>query len=266
MWRLLRRQLRLWHKDFASVWGRLKTFHRTVLGILIAIAIVYAARKYWLDPITVTIADAQSKYDKSEPPNPLPTIETDSDIIIAQEQIIGREKTAAEKKAEMERVAKSRPKITQQNKEAVRSELESMISKNKLTLLLGGVSAKTETTSPTAKTTSTSKKDSATKITASNQKSNENAQKTKQEMKQETSPSPDEPPLKYEEYTYKIEGRFNDILNFLKQTETFAYPAKITQLYLGTSETVSPTQVPTLHDRRSEMLQLQFRLILYFHE
>ncbi|MDR1270546.1 MAG: hypothetical protein LBK82_13575 [Planctomycetaceae bacterium] len=262
MWRLLRRQLRLWHKDFASVWGRLKTFHRTVLGILIAIAIVYAARKYWLDPITVTIADAQSKYDKSEPPNPLPTIETDSDIIIVQEQIIGREKTAAEKKAEMERVAKSRPKITQQNKEAVRSELESMISKNKLILLLGGVSSKTETTSLTAKTTSISKKDSATKITASNQKPNENAQKTKQE----TISSPDEPPLKYEEYTYKIEGRFNDILNFLKQTETFAYPAKITQLYLGTSETVSPTQIQTYHDRRSEMLQLQFRLILYFHE
>ncbi|MDR3197419.1 MAG: hypothetical protein LBU34_06065 [Planctomycetaceae bacterium] len=252
MRRLLRRQLRLWHKDFASVWGRLKTFHRTVLGILIAIAVVYAARKYMFDPIKVTIAAAKSKYEQSEPPNPLPTIENDEDIILAQEQIISREKTAAEKKAEMERAAQSRPKITQQNKESVRSELEAMISKNRLTLLLGGVSSKTELNPSTAKSIP------ATKSTASHPKSNVNASKTQQE----TSASPEEPPLKYEEYDYKIEGHFNDILNFLKQMETFAYPAKITQFYLGTPETVSQT----LNDRRSETLQLQFRLILYFHE
>ncbi|MDR2438039.1 MAG: hypothetical protein LBE12_01540 [Planctomycetaceae bacterium] len=252
MWRLFRRQLRIWYKDFASVWGRLKTFHRTVLGILIAIAIVYAARKYWLDPITVAIADAQSKYDKTEPPNPLPTIETDEDIIIAQEQIIGREKTAAEKKAEMERIAQSRPKITQQNKESVRSEFEAMISKNKLILLLGGVSSTQSTAKSTPATTSTAK------TTAANPKSNNNTQKTKQE----STVLPEEPPLKYEEKNYKIEGRFNDILNFLKQMETFPYPVKVTQFYLGSPETVSPT----FPDRRSEMLQLQFRLILYFHE
>ncbi|MDR2704566.1 MAG: hypothetical protein LBC02_02190, partial [Planctomycetaceae bacterium] len=240
MWRLLRRQLRIWHKDFASGWGKLKTFHRTVLGILIAIAIVYAARKYCFDPISATIADAQSKYDKTEPPNPLPTIENDSDIIIAQEQIIGREKTAAEKKSEMERVAKSRPKITQQNKESVRSEFEAIISKNKLILLLGGVASTTTTLSqPTARTTATTKSSSATKTAASNQKSNDNTQKTKQE-----SPVlPDEPPLKYEKYDYKIEGRFSNIHNFLKQVETFPYPAKITQFYLSSPETVAlPSQ------------------------
>jgi hypothetical protein len=264
MWRLLRRQLRLWHKDFASIWGRLKTFHRTALGILIAIAFVYAARKYWLDPMTATIADAQSQYDKTEPPNPLPTIETDEDIILAQEQIIGREKTAAEKKAEMERIAQSRPKITQQNKESVGIELAAMISQNKLTLLSNQpIAASTSKTSSTAKSVSATKSTSTAQTTASASKSNDNTQKTKQDKtKQETTVLPEEPPLKYEEHVYKIEGRFSDILNFLKQMETFAYPAKITQLYLGTPEISSPT----LNDRRSENLQLQFHLILYFHE
>ncbi|MDR2116174.1 MAG: hypothetical protein LBP87_07320 [Planctomycetaceae bacterium] len=260
MWRLLRRQLRLWHKDFASVWGRLRTFHRTALGILIAIAIVYAAQKYCLKPIEATIADAKSEYEKTEPPNPLPTIENDNDIALAQEQIINREKTAAEKKTEMERVAKSRPKITPQNKESVRSELEAMISKNKLTLLFGGVSSKNAILLPprttAAKTTTT--KTATAKTTASSTKSNDNTQKTKQE----SAPSTEEPPLKYEEYDYKIEGHFIDILNFLKQMETFAYPAKITQFYLGAPETVSQT----FNDRRAETLQLQFRLILYFHD
>ncbi|MDR2756678.1 MAG: hypothetical protein LBC20_13315 [Planctomycetaceae bacterium] len=260
MWRLLRRQLRLWHKDFASVWGRLKTFHRTVLGILIAIAIVYTARKYWLDPITVTIADAQSKYDKSEPPNPLPAIEDDNDIIIAQEQMIGREKTAAEKKTEMERIAQSRPKITQQNKESVRSELEALISKNKLILLLGGASSTQSTAQPksTTKSTSAAKTSSTAKTNTSAPKSNDNSQKTKQE----TTVLPEDPPLKSEEFNYKIEGHFSDILNFLKQMETFPYPTKITQFYLGAPETVTKS----FNDRQSETLQLQFRLILYFHE
>ncbi|MDR0705326.1 MAG: hypothetical protein LBF88_10110 [Planctomycetaceae bacterium] len=252
MWRLLRRQLRLWHKDFASAWGRLKTFHRTVLGILIAIAIVYAARKYWLDPISANIADAQSKYDKTEPPNPLPTIEDDNEIILVQEQIFQREKTAADKKAEMERVAKSRSKITPQNIDAVRSELETLISQNKLTLLLGGVSSKAENSLPTAKTTSPAQ------TTASAQKSNENIQKAKQE----TVTVSNEPPLKYEEFVYKAEGRFSDILHFLKQMETFTYPAKITQFYLGSPTTVAQS----LQERRNEKLQLQFHFILYFHE
>ncbi|MDR1963571.1 MAG: hypothetical protein LBQ50_07310 [Planctomycetaceae bacterium] len=249
MLRTLRRQLRIWHKDISSGWGRLKTFHRIVLGIVITIAVIYGARKYWFDSISAAIAETQSKYDKSEPPNPLPTIETDSDIIMAQEQLIGREKTAADKKTEMERVAKSRPKITQQNKEAVLSELAAMISKNKLILLSSGISAQTE---PTTKTVTP-----ATKTTSS-KKQNENTTKPKQE----TPASPEESPLKYEEHDYKIEGHFSGILNFLKQLETFAYPIKITQLHLGTPE-MTPK---TINDRRTEKLQLRFHLILYFHE
>jgi hypothetical protein len=165
----------------------------------------------------------------------------------------------------MERVAKSRSKITPQNIDAVRSELETLISKNKLTLLLGGVSSKNANILPTARATSTTKSASATKTTsntkttASNPKSNANSQKTKQET---TTTTTDEPPLKYEEFIYKAEGRFSDILNFLKQAETFPYPAKITQFYLGSPESVALSP----HDRRTENLQLQFHLILYFHE
>ncbi|MDR0336832.1 MAG: hypothetical protein LBI18_07060, partial [Planctomycetaceae bacterium] len=73
-------------------------------------------------------------------------------------------------------------------------------------------------------------------------------------------------PLKYEEFVYKAEGRFSDILNFLKQMEKFTYPAKITQFYLRTSEIVTPTQTYNTNDRRLAILQLQFHLILYFHE
>jgi hypothetical protein len=164
----------------------------------------------------------------------------------------------------MERVAKSRSKITPQNIDAVRSELETLISKNKLTLLLGGVSSKNANILPTARATSTTKSASATKTTspakatASSAKTTTSSAKTTQEM---VAPL-NESPLRYEEFVYKTEGRFSDILNFLQQVETFPYPAKITQFYLGSPESVALSP----HDRRAENLQLQFHLILYFHD
>jgi hypothetical protein len=278
MFRLLRRQLRLWHKDFASGWGRLKTFHRTALGIVLAIAVVLAARKYWLDPMTAQVAGVKSEYEKTEPPNPLPAIDDDSEMILLQEQIIGREKSTAEIKAKMEKIAQSRPKITQQNKETVLSELATMISKHKLILLLGGVSSKTDSTNPTGKSLQNPKTTVGTKTTPPAKKPNENTSTTKQETSALSAASPPNvPPLKEEEYIYQMEGHFNNILNFLKQLETFNYPIKVTQFYLGVPETALPADRSRSDysrsgynrpdsGRPSEKLRLQFHLTLYFHE
>ncbi|MDR1477576.1 MAG: hypothetical protein LBJ00_01385 [Planctomycetaceae bacterium] len=274
MKRAIRRQLRIWYADIAVYWGKLRTFHRTALGIIIAIAIIFTARKYWLDPIRAEVVDSESKYEQSEPPNPLPTLESDEEITLAKEQIISREKSTETKKREMETVAKSRPKITQQNKEAVLSEFASIISKNKLELIFNGIfetdnPAKTNTPKPATPKNTTNKTAAAT--TKNNtQKSKTNTKKTtpaksnnkNTETDTKTTPQNIEKPLKTEEYIYYLEGNFDNIFNFLNQIETFTYPIKITKLYLGSDEQAVNG---LLSNPRQEKLQLKFNLTLYFH-
>ncbi|MDR1289822.1 MAG: hypothetical protein LBK06_01325 [Planctomycetaceae bacterium] len=272
MKRAIRRQLRIWYADISGYWGKLRTFHRTALGIIFAIVIIFVARKYWLDPIRAEVADLETKYEQSEPPNPLPTLESDEDITLANEQIISREKSTETKKREMETVAKSRPKITQQNKEAVLSEFASIISKNKLELILNGILETNNPTTPNP-TKSTTQKNTTAKTAAATKN---NAQKTntkkntptKTNTKNQTPESDKtttqniEQPLKTEEYVYYLEGDFGNIFDFLKQIESFNYPIKITKFYLGTD---GQAVNGLLSNSRQEKLQLKFNLVLYFH-
>jgi hypothetical protein len=265
MKRAIRRQLRIWYSDISGYLSKLRTFHRTALGIILAIVIIFVARKYWLDPLRAEVAEQESKYEKSEPPNPLPTIESDEEITLANEQIISREKSAETKKREMETVTASRPKITQQNRESVLSELAAIISKNKLVLVLAG-NSETDTIAATQKTTKpAARKNTDNKATPNTNKTPPKTNTKNQPQKNEPEPpkkQDNEPPLKYEEYTYNIEGDFGDIFNFLKQIETFKYPIKITKFYLGSDQPATNNLYTTT---KREKLQLKFNLILYFH-
>ncbi|MDR1924339.1 MAG: hypothetical protein LBQ66_08190 [Planctomycetaceae bacterium] len=264
MKRAIRRQLRIWYSDIASMWGKFRTFHRTALGIIFAIIIVYAARKYWLDPLSAEVADLQSKYVKSEPPNPLPTIENDGEIILAQEQIIVREKNAIAKKREMETIAKARKKITQHNKESVLSEFASIVSQNKLMLAIGSATsanaAESAAKSNTRNTTRTGAKNTTTKSTTAK----DSTKNTTKQTANNTTVKEVVPPLKYEEYVCKIEGRFSDVFNFLRQMESFSYPVKVTRLRIASIDQSGDIDYGG-GVQRSDQLLLNFHLILYFH-
>ncbi|MDR2642139.1 MAG: hypothetical protein LBC74_05030 [Planctomycetaceae bacterium] len=273
MRRAIKRQLRIWYADIAGYLSKLRTFHRTALGIIFAIVLIFAARKYWLDPLRAEVNDLTAKYDKSEPPSPLPTIDSDEEITLAKEQLISREKNAETKKREMETVAKSRPKITQQNKEAVLSEFATIITKNKLILVLGGTPDPDDflpsptnpaPRKPAAATKTAAKKQTTntTKNTNKNTTPNTKTNTKKSDPVTKISTQNNESPLKYEEYIYYLEGDFNNVFDFLKQIETFSYPIKVTKLYIGSGET--PTNaLPT--NSKPEKLQLKFNLTLYFH-
>ncbi|MDR2168865.1 MAG: hypothetical protein LBP59_01835 [Planctomycetaceae bacterium] len=279
MKRAIKRQLRIWYSDIAGYLSKLKTFHRTALGIILAIVIIFAARKYWLDPIRAEVTELESKYKDSDPPEPLPTIESDEEITLAKEQIISREKNAETKKKEMETIAKARPKITQQNKETVLSEFASIISKNKLTVALR-TTPEPENTTKSNTTKPTSTKPTSTKSDATKPKNTPKTQPKKPATKNiNTKPKKSEPEtktinieqaLKTEEYIYYLEGTFQNQYEFLKQIENFPYPIKITKLYFGADETNDPITKTTLHTHnpqqtRQENLHLKFNLILYFH-
>lgn len=258
--RVLRRQLRAWREDFQKIWGRLKTFHRTALGILIAIGMVYAGRTIWIDPLNAEIAAAEETLKESDPPDPIPAIETDNEVQEALAKIEGREGMRDKRKKEMEKIAASRPKVTILNKESAVVEFTRLFSQNHLLLISG--SPYSEVPPPQATTKPRKSRLSSRKKEADTQK------KTT-----EKADSSDSPPLATEKYRFHLEGKFHDIYAFLKEAAKYPYPSRIEQIQLGfllpdetSTNKKSPqgTDLPT--PGSSEKLQLKFQFTLYIQE
>ncbi len=85
MKRMIRRQLRQWGRDFMSVWQRLTAFHRIVIGIIVAMVIVYVARMRVIDPLTEEVAGLSERLREAGAPITIPAIEHDQDL--QQEQL-----------------------------------------------------------------------------------------------------------------------------------------------------------------------------------
>lgn len=85
MMRVIRRALRQWKREFSVFWGRFTAFHRIVIGMLLAMAIVFGARSRLLDPLEQTLAaERKALADKSVPARvPLP----EQDEVIAEETL-----------------------------------------------------------------------------------------------------------------------------------------------------------------------------------
>jgi hypothetical protein len=252
--RALRRQLRIWKDNFLSVYLRLTTFHRTAIGLLAALAIVFATRHYWFTPLLADIKTATDSYAKSDPPNILPTIDTDSEIQDALLKLEGREKSLAERKKEAEKVAKRKPKIMQQNKTAVISQFGTLIAKEKLQLLDTrlSVAPPIKIASPKPETKKNSKTKSKEEVPASPAPTST------------TQTTPNDTDVPNETYDYLIEGDYRNMLKFLRETEKFEYPVRIKNFRLG-FPVLDPsiTKLGTVANNRQ--LQLKFQLVLYFH-
>jgi len=68
MMRTLRRALRQWKREFLAFWGRFTAFHRIVIGILLAMGIVFLARTRVIDPLERDLAtEHKTLADKGVP-------------------------------------------------------------------------------------------------------------------------------------------------------------------------------------------------------
>ncbi|MDO4571270.1 MAG: hypothetical protein Q4D38_12870 [Planctomycetia bacterium] len=266
--RALRRQLRAWRDDFLKFWGRLTTFHRTALGILIAIGLVYVGRVQWIDPMNVKIAEAEEALKESAPPDPIPTIETDDEVQEAIAKIEGREGMRDKRKQEMEAVADSRPKVTASNKDSVWAEFALLVSQNKLRLVLSeplSAAAPPPAAAPARRTRSSKAKTKA---------------KEDEKTAEDTSVANSASPFPMEKYQFHLEGTFENIMKFLETASKYPYPSKIENVQLGTylveeskegkkdaktgAKTSAPVYVPTPGE--PPRLQLKFVFTLYIQE
>ena len=80
MRRLLRRTLRQWKRELLSFWGRFNAFHRIVIGILLAMGIVFAARTRMLDQLEHDLAAERKTLSDDNVPAHVPLPEHDETI------------------------------------------------------------------------------------------------------------------------------------------------------------------------------------------
>jgi hypothetical protein len=81
MMRMVRRSLRQWKREFLAFWGRFTAFHRIVIGILLAMVLVFAARARLLDPLDHDLAALYKELADNGIPVQVPLAETDETIL-----------------------------------------------------------------------------------------------------------------------------------------------------------------------------------------
>lgn len=80
MIRMLRRTLRTWKRDFLGYWGKLTTFYRIVLGILLAMGLVAGGRSRFLDPMERELTDLRRTLERRGVPGAVHTPDTCPDL------------------------------------------------------------------------------------------------------------------------------------------------------------------------------------------
>ncbi len=80
MKRELQRAVQGWKKEFVMFWGRFNAFQRIVIGILLAMVLVYAARVKLLDPMRREVEKVHKTLEDEGVPAVIPTPERDDEI------------------------------------------------------------------------------------------------------------------------------------------------------------------------------------------
>lgn len=80
MMRPLRRAMRQWGREFLTFWGRFTAFHRIVIGIILAMGIVFGARSHLLDPRDRELAAKRKVLADKGIPAYVPSPELDEDV------------------------------------------------------------------------------------------------------------------------------------------------------------------------------------------
>ena len=108
--RRLRNQINQWVREFMALWGRLTSFHRTALGIFIAIVMVWCARDIAIDPLRAALADLEEGMVADGVPDQVPKPEEDNDVQEAELLIENLQRTLETcKKREREAVTQYTP-------------------------------------------------------------------------------------------------------------------------------------------------------------
>jgi len=241
----LRRQLRRWRQEVGGYWARLRTFHRTALGMFIAIALVWGARETLLDPMAGELREMNEALADAGAPAVVPVPEEDNDVLELRELVENLERTLAEAKArEAEAVAEARPLRPEEKGLAV-TETGALIAEAGLRV------KRLEERSPAPSGTA-SPQDAAPKKGAAGE-----AEASAPETR------PAEGPLPQSVHDYSVYGTFDGIQRFLEAMDEYPWPSRLTALSITVPEEgVAGTRQNTL----DPAIELTFQQVLYYYD
>lgn len=267
MLRVMRRQARAWKDDFLRYWGRLRSFHRVALAILLAMAIIPAARRFVLDPLKAQVGEARAALQEKEAPEVVTLPEEDADVQELQLKIESLEASMDGHRAKTKQAVAAWPEFTAANKGAILAAFGERITQAGMRRLEfrdasaappaaqarpaagarpGARASRTTAAAPT-KTAKTTPEPAAGKVPDA---------------------AADKEPLASARYWYVLAGSFEAVRGFLAQIDRFAYPAKLEQvrLQLADGDDESGAAPPMPQVNAAPELRLSFVLKLYFHD
>lgn len=80
MMRYIRRTFRQWRDEFLAFWGKFNTFFRMVFGIVLAMAMVVAARRNLLDAKHKAVTTLEKELAKKSVPAHVPSPDSDNEV------------------------------------------------------------------------------------------------------------------------------------------------------------------------------------------
>lgn len=134
MKRAMRRALREWKEEFNSNWAKLNTFMRMVLGIVIAMLIIWSGRRWVLDPLQGELTKAIEQNEAVDIPAGVTTTAQDPDVIELQLKEENLNKSLKKAQGDVQEAAKGDGVVSQEKEVNVLSALNSLIDENGLLL------------------------------------------------------------------------------------------------------------------------------------
>lgn len=261
MLRSMRRQLRTWKEDFLRYWGRLRSFHRVALAILLAMAILPTARRYVLDPLKGQIGEARAALQEKEAPEVITLPDEDPEVQELLLKIESLEETLVSHRAKTKQAVAAWPEFTVANKGTILAAFGELISQSGMTRL--------EFRDAAAEPLAGSAKPSAGTRTSRTPTARAPAKTPEKTSAKEPGQAVDKEPLESARYRYVLAGSFEDVRGFLTKIDKFGYPAKIEQASLqlaGNGDGPPGAALPPARPNTAPELHLSFYLKLYYHD
>jgi hypothetical protein len=260
MLRSMRRQVRGWREDFLRYWGRLRSFHRVALAILLALAILPTARRYVLDPLKGQIGEARAALQEKEAPEVITLPDEDPEVLELQLKIESLEETLVSHRAKTRQAVAAWPDFSTASKGTILAAFGELISQSGMTRL-------------EFRDAATAPLDAPAKSSAGTRPSRTSAARASAKTPEKTpaqapGPAADKEPLESARYRYVLAGSFEDVRGFLTKIDKFAYPAKIEQasLQLAGGGDGPGAALPLARPNTAPELHLSYYLKLYFHD
>jgi hypothetical protein len=237
----LRRTIRGWRHEIEGHWGRLRTFHRVALGLVLGMAMIYIARAKVLDPMQAELTETHKGVDDKGIPQIVPVPAEDSEVQEAQLKLDNLRDSSAQWQQRMEAALAKRPQIDRTNRSEVLSEFELLIVNSRM-ILQNRAPYPPAVSSPAERT------------------SKKRAKKT---VKPVPPPAISDSPLEVWAHQYELIGSFQSVCTCLERIADFPYPAQV----LGTEITLATTSTGQLVlQGREPLIRLRFRLEIHYHD